>query len=478
MDINAIIQSIYASSAEIILLLFACGLLLAPLVSPKANSKLIAYLSILAIIVAAVANVYSSQNTLTYNEMFILDPSALFFKRLFYLTTILVILLSIDYLRQKRLWQSEYYVFLLFALCGMMLMVSGTDLLSVYVGIELVALATYILSGFLRHQTDSTEAALKYVILGALSSAILLYGISLLYGLTGTTQLQHIAMALSKTNIEDPALILAITFVFAGFGFKIAAVPFHMWQPDVYQGAPTPITAFLSVGPKIAGFAVLLRVFLYSFAEQQVLWSQLITVIAIVTMAIGSLVALVQTNIKRLLAYSSISHVGFILLGFLTSPAEGFNAILFYLFVYAFMNLGAFAVIIALYSRNSANEEIDDYTGLAHSHPWLASAMALFMFALAGIPPTAGFFAKFNIIMVLLSQQHIVLAVLAVIFSVISAYYYIRVVLLMFMKPAQQPFTPVLSAPVLIALATTATVTLGLGLFPSLLIDIIRLSSP
>ncbi len=231
-------------------------------------------------------------------------------------------------------------------------------------------------------------------------------------------------MALSKTDIEDPALILAITFVFAGFGFKIAAVPFHMWQPDVYQGAPTPITAFLSVGPKIAGFAVLLRVFLYSFAEQQVLWSQLITVIAIVTMAIGSLVALVQTNIKRLLAYSSIGHVGFILLGFLTSPAEGFNAILFYLFVYAFMNLGAFAVIIALYSRNSANEEIDDYTGLAPQPPPLASisnGIIHVRFSGGDPPPTAGFFAKFNIIMVLLSQQHIVLAVLAVIFSVISA---------------------------------------------------------
>lgn len=478
MDVNAIFQSVYASSAEIILLLAICGLLLAPLVSPKVSCKLVAYLSILAIILAAVANIYAPQNTATYNDMFILDPSALFFKFLFYLTTVLVILLSIDYLRQKQLWQSEYYIFLLFTLCGMMLMVSGTDLLSVYVGIELVALATYILSGFLRQETNSTEAALKYIILGALSSAILLYGISLFYGLSGTTQLQQISTALSATDTRDPAVLLAITFVLAGFGFKIAAVPFHMWQPDVYQGAPTPITAFLSVGPKIAGFAVMLRVFMDSFSEQQVVWGQLLTVIAVATMATGSLVALVQTNIKRLLAYSSIGHVGFILLGFLTSPSNGFSAVMFYLVVYAFMNLGAFAVIIALYSRDKANEELNDYCGLAKSHPWLATTMALFLFSLAGIPPTAGFFAKFNIIMALLSQQQTVLAILAVIFSVISAYYYIRVILLMFMKPAQYPFAPILSIPVLLVLTTTATVTLGFGLFPSLLIDIIHLSTP
>lgn len=216
---------------------------------------------------------------------------------------------------------------------------------------------------------------------------------------------------------------------------------------------------------------------MHSFAEQQAVWSQLFTVIAVATMATGSLIALVQTHIKRLMAYSSIGHVGFMLLGFLSPPSEGFNAIMFYLFVYAFMNLGAFAVIIALYSRDRANEEINDYSGLAQNHPWLASAMALFLFSLAGIPPTAGFFAKFNIIMALLSQQQAVLAVLAVIFSVISAYYYIRIVLLMFMKPAQQPFNPVLSLSVLIVLTTTATVTLGLGLFPSLLIDIIRIST-
>lgn len=484
MDITAILQSIYASSAELILLVFACGLLLAPLVSPKINTEVIAYLSILAIILAAVANVYTPQDMSSFNEMFILDDSALFFKYLFYLTTILVILLSIGYLKLKHNRHSEYYVFLLFALCGMMLMVSGTDLLSVYVGIELVALATYILTGFLRHQTDSTEAALKYVILGALSSAILLYGISLFYGLTGTTQLQHIAAALSSTdttagaNLDNTGLLLATTFLLAGFGFKVAAVPFHMWQPDVYQGAPTPITAFLSVGPKIAGIAVLMRVFMMSFAEQQIIWEQLLTAIAIVTMITGSLVALVQSKIKRLLAYSSISHVGFILLGFLTSTTDGFYAIVFYLSAYAFMNLGAFTIIIALYSSNQDNEDIDDYSGLVHRHPWLATIMALFLFSLAGIPPTAGFIAKFNIIMALIGHQHTVLAILAVIFSVVSAYYYIRIVLVMFMKPAQQKFAPAYSIHLVIVLATTATITLGLGLYPAPLFDIIRQLSP
>ncbi|MCG7587967.1 NADH-quinone oxidoreductase subunit N, partial [Photobacterium sp. OFAV2-7] len=328
------------------------------------------------------------------------------------------------------------------------------------------------------------EAALKYVILGALSSAILLYGISLFYGLTGTTQLQHIATALSGTGstagakLDNTGLILATVFLLAGFGFKVAAVPFHMWQPDVYQGAPTPITAFLSVGPKIAGIVVIMRVFMVSFAEQQIIWGQLLTAIAIATMVTGSLVALVQSKIKRLLAYSSISHVGFILLAFLTSAADGFYAIAFYLSAYAFMNLGAFAVIIALYSGNQDNEDIDDYCGLVHHRPWLATIMALFLFSLAGIPPTAGFIAKFNIIMALIGHQHTVLAILAVIFSVVSAYYYIRIVLVMFMKPAQHKFSPAYSVPLVIVLATTATITLGLGVYPAPLIDIIHQLSP
>lgn len=474
MDTNAIIQSLYASAAEIILVIAACVLLLLG-VFDRLSQKTIAYLAILSIIGAALAcHLISPANAWGYNRMFVLDDFSLFFKNLFFIVSIGVILSSIQFLKLKQLQEAEYYVFLLFSLCGMLLMVSGADLITIYVGIELVALSGYILCGFSRKELHSTEAALKYAILGALSSAILLYGISLFYGLTGTTQLQQITLALAEVAPANPGLLLAVTFVIAGFAFKVAAVPFHMWLPDVYQGAPTPITAFMAIGPKIAAFAVLARVLHQALAGQQELWTLLLTLLAVLTLITGSYIALVQTNIKRLLAYSGIAHAGFLLLGLLTATQEGLAATMFYLFVYAFMSLGAFAVIITLFSPQHPREQLNDYRGLVQQHPWLSLAMTIFMFSLAGIPPTAGFFAKFNIIMALIHQHHQLLALLAVIFSVISAFYYLRIIMLIMMKPPDSTFNLTIAWPLTLVIFGTAAVTLVLGLWPTPLLTILE----
>ena len=296
-----------------------------------------------------------------YTGMFIADRFAVFFKFVFYLATVLTFLLSRKYADIEGIGSSEYYVLLLFALSGMMIMASATDLLSIYVGLELMVLCTYVLTGFLRQERRSNEAALKYVILGAVSTGIFLYGVSLVYGLTGTTQLDAMAAAVTGDPL-DPGLLLAVVFIVAGLVFKVGAVPFHMWVPDVYEGAPTTITAFMSVGPKAAGFAVILRVFLNPLVAASDVWI-IVAVIAVVTMALGSFVALVQDNFKRLLAYSSIAHAGFAIFGVVAGGADGIASVMLYLLIYSFMNLGIFGTVIMMRNGNFSGEVIEDYAG-------------------------------------------------------------------------------------------------------------------
>lgn len=462
-----LLQSVLASLPEIVVITGACVLLILGLFVPKDRGYVHVWASITVIVAAAAATLaLAGVVRPAYSGMFVVDGFASFFKVLFYLATVLTLLLSRKYAEIEQIEKSEYYVLLLFALSGMMIMASGTDLLSIYVGLELMALSTYVLTGFLRQERRSNEAALKYVILGAVSTGIFLYGVSLVYGLTGTTQLDAIAASLTDDAPLDPGLLLAIIFIVTGLVFKVGVVPFHMWVPDIYEGAPTTITAFLSVGPKAAGFAVILRVFLNPLVAASDVWI-VVAVLAVLTMALGSFVALVQDNIKRLLAYSSIAHAGFALLGVVAGGANGVASVMLYLLIYVFMNLGIFGVVIMMRNGDFSGESIEDYSGFAKSHRGLAFLMLLFLFSLAGIPPTAGFFAKFYVLVALVEQSFIVLAVIAVLLSAVAAYFYIRIVMVMYMREPAGAFDPALTPSVRIALAITAAGTIGIGVFPA-----------
>jgi len=419
-------------------------------------------------VIAAAATLYLLPASYgeTFGGMFISDSYSMYFKMIFLINLILTVLISLKYIQRQKAEYGEYYSLLLFATAGMMIMASAKDFIVLYLGLELMALSTYILAGIKRHDIKSNEAALKYFLLGAFSSAILLYGISLIYGLTATTDLYKIAAQLKQTETST-ALLLSMLLIAVSFCFKIAAVPFHMWAPDVYEGAPTSITAFMSVGPKAAGFAVIGRVFYVAFQNIQPDWTAVLIGIAILTMAAGNILALVQTNIKRMLAYSSIAHAGYMLLGIITGTLEGRQAMMTYMLIYAFMNMGAFAVVIML----DKGEEIKDYNGLAKSNPLVAALMLVFMFSLTGIPPTAGFIGKFNIFMAVINAGYTWLVVIAVIFSSISAYYYLRVVMNMYMKEATGGEAVIHTSPSLgLALLISVVMVFVIGIMPSIVI--------
>ncbi len=419
-------------------------------------------------IIAAAATLYVLPASYgeTFGGMFISDSYSMYFKVIFLINFVLTVLISLKYLQRQKAEYGEYYSLLLFATAGMMIMASAKDFIVLYLGLELMALSTYILAGIKRHDIKSNEAALKYFLLGAFSSALLLFGISLIYGLTATTDLYKIAAQLKQSEVST-TLLLSMLLIAVSFCFKIAAVPFHMWAPDVYEGAPTSITAFMSVGPKAAGFAVIGRVFYVAFQNIQPDWTAVLIGIAILTMAAGNILALVQTNIKRMLAYSSIAHAGYMLLGIITGTLEGRQAMMTYMLIYAFMNMGAFAVVIML----DKGEEIKDYNGLAKSSPLVAALMLVFMFSLTGIPPTAGFIGKFNIFMAAINAGYTWLVVIAVIFSSISAYYYLRVVMNMYMKESTGGEAVIHTSPSLgLALLITVVMVFVIGIIPSVVI--------
>ncbi|AZO22469.1 MULTISPECIES: NADH-quinone oxidoreductase subunit N [unclassified Mesorhizobium] len=459
-------QSILASLPEIVVVTGACILLILGQLVRKEQEHFLVWASVAIVLIAAVATLMLADEVRpAYSGMFIADRFAVFFKVVFYLATVLTFLLSRRYAEIERIGSSEYYVLLLLALSGMMIMASAIDLLSIYVGLELMVLCTYVLTGFLRRQQRSNEAALKFVILGGVSTGIFLYGVSLVYGLVGTTQLDRMAAAATGGPL-DPGLLLAVVFIVAGLAFKVGAVPFHMWVPDVYEGAPTTITAFMSVGPKAAGFAVILRVFLNPLVAASNAWI-IVAVIAAVTMALGSFVALVQDNFKRLLAYSSIAHAGFAMFGVAAGGADGVASVMLYLLIYAFMNLGIFGTVIMMRNGDFSGEVIDDYAGFAKSHRGLALLMLLYLFSLAGIPPTAGFFAKFYVLVALVERGFVMLAVIAVLLSAVAAYFYIRIVMVIYMREPEGAFVPALTPSVRATLAFTAAGTIGIGLFPA-----------
>lgn len=459
---------------EIVMTCLALLILLSELVIKRKET--IAFLSIVS--VAVVTYLLAGSSGITFNGMFIADGYSLFFKLIFMLNVVLTVLISVKYIAIEKVNFGEYYSLILFSTLGMMLMASAGDLITLYLGLELMALSTYVLAGFLRHDIKSNEAAVKYFLLGAFASAFLLYGISMIYGLTGTTDLHAISSYISQKGLSDnPVLMLSMIMFAVAFSFKIAAVPFHMWAPDVYEGAPTSITAFMSVGPKAAGFAVLGRVFMTAFGAARIEWAGILIPIAILTMAVGNIVALSQTNIKRMLAYSSIAHAGYMLLGIIAGTSEGMASVLNYLFIYAFMNIGAFAVVIMLRSEGFKGDDISDYEGLAKTHPLAAALMLVFMFSLTGIPPTAGFMGKFYLFMSAISAGYTWLAVTAVIFSAISAYFYLRIVMYMYMKEPKTEVQLSASPGIALALAITVIAVLIIGVLPSKVISIARIAA-
>ena len=402
------------------------------------------------------------------------DAFAVFFKGLFLIAAAITVLMSVKYLEIEGASPGEYYFLILCATLGMMIVAGGIDLITIFVGLETMTVSFYILAGFIKPNPRSNEAAVKYFLLGAFSVGILLYGMSLMYGLSGTTALRTMATAFVGQE-RDPRLVLAVILVVAGIGFKIAAVPFHMWAPDVYEGAPTPVTAFLSVGSKAASFAMLLRIFLEGMPSLNADWRILFEVLAIATMTIGNLAALTQSNLKRMLAYSSIAHAGYLLIGIVAAGAgytRGVTATLIYLFIYAFMQLGAFGIVILMRRQDVIGDELKDLSGLYLRRPVAAFAMLLFMLSLGGIPPTAGFMGKFWLFSAAIESGFVWLAVIGVINSAISLYYYIRVVVFMYLKKDATGSEPVFTPSLALAVGVAVIATIFLGVYPRLLFDV------
>jgi NADH-quinone oxidoreductase subunit N len=416
-------------------------------------------------------------NTIGFNGMFVLDGFSIFFKVIFLLSAILTILLSGRYLVIERVQAGEYYSLVLFAVVGMMFMASAGDFVAIFISLETMALSFYILVGYLRANRKSNEAALKYFLLGSFSTGIFLYGVSLIYGTTGATNLGLIGAARVKEAMDPgqaPIFLTGVILVTVGLAFKIAAVPFHMWAPDAYEGAPTPVTAFLSTGSKAAAFVVLARVFSISFLKLGDRWATLLAILAVASMTLGNVAAILQDNVKRMLAYSSISHAGYVLLGMiaigggdsLETREFGLKSIVLYLFIYTFVNIGAFALVIALRREEVIGDRMVDFSGLAQRSPGAAFAMLVFMLSLAGIPATAGFIGKWYLFGAAIKAGYAWLAVVAVVNSAISLYFYARVVVMMYMKDPLETERMAPSPGQRFAIAVCIVFTLLFGIYP------------
>ena len=485
------------------LTIFALGILLIDLMIPRGWKWINALGGLAGVLFAAVC-VWKIQPTLGprgfligfYNSLLV-DRFAIYFWYLFLAGAAIAIVGSVHYLDEEDEHHGEYYALLLLAVVGMMCMAAGIDIVLIFIGLELMAISTYVLVGFLRRDRRSNEAALKYLLLGAFSSGIFAYGLSLFYGISGSTNLSNIAHAVAKQDPHNPVVVIALLTTMVGLLFKIAAVPFHQWAPDAYEGAPTSITGFMSVAVKAAAWAMLLRILGYpvfifphgvailGLYPLRAIYTPVIVVVAIATMTGANFAALTQTNTKRLLAYSSIAHVGYMLLGLIAlasvdypAPAffDGFKGILLYLLVYTFMNLGAFAVVTSLRQRNVIGDEIDDIAGLFSRAPTEAVLMLIFLLSLAGIPPLAGFYGKYFIFLSLMESGHYVLASLGVLYAVFGLYYYMRIANAMFMSEALDKTRLPISIAMRVALGVTAFFTVVIGIFPERFIRVVTWS--
>jgi len=461
------------------LTIFALGILLIDLMVPRGWKWINAVGAFVGVLFAALC-VWQIQSTLPrgaagfYNSLLV-DRFAIYFWYLFLAGAAISILMSVHYLDIEDEHHGEYYALLLLSVVGMMCMAAGIDIVLIFIGLELMAISTYVLVGFLRRDRRSNEAALKYLLLGAFSSGIFAYGLSLFYGLSGSTNLSIIARAVSAQSPHNPVVVIALLTTMVGLLFKIAAVPFHQWAPDAYEGAPTSITGFMSVAVKAAAWAMLLRILVFGLFPLRSVYTPVIVFVSIATMTGANFAALTQTNTKRLLAYSSIAHVGYMLLAFVAmgtsqpgTPGflDGFKGILIYLLVYTFMNLGAFAVITSLRQRKVIGDEIDDMAGLYQRAPAEAALMLLFLLSLAGIPPAAGFLGKYYIFLSLIESGHYGLASLGVFYSLFGLYYYLKIANAMLMRPPMETERLPISLGMRCALGVTALATIVIGVYP------------
>ncbi len=446
---------------ELVLVCLAMGILVYGVLQRRDSFRICSMLTAGALLITAVL-VIAGQRGLGYNGLFVVDPFSSFIKLLLLVASALGIVASLDYNEHQNLRRFEFPVLVALCAVGMMIMASAVNLMTLYLGLEMHSLALYVLAAFARDQLRSAEAGLKYFVLGALASGLLLYGISMVYGFTGSMSFADLTGALSDPQQVSLGLTVGIVFIVAGLAFKVSAVPFHMWTPDVYEGAPTPVTLFLGTAPKVAAMALLVRVMVTPFGHLLGQWQQLIVLVSIGSMLLGSLAAIGQRNIKRLMAYSSIGHMGYTLIGLAAGTAIGIRGVLIYLVTYVFMNAGTFACIIAMRRRGKMLEQISDLSGLGRTDPGLALWFTVFMFSMAGIPPLSGFWGKYFIFAAAVQSGLWALAVIGVLTSVIGAYYYIRIVKVMYFDAPEEAFDP--------RPASVSLVAAGGGLFTSLFI--------
>ena len=466
---------------EIILTIGACLLLIAPVIGSRRSEAGARTAMLVLLAITAGSLIFCSwavedmHQTRGFASMFALDSFSIFFKLLFIGAVALVAVMSEDFLRNTKYSAWEYYSLLAFALCGMFFMASGVHLVTIYVGLELMSLSSYILAGYFKNEQKSTEAAMKYFVLGAVSSAILLYGISLIYGVCGTLNLIAIDQAMA-TLITNDALMIGIMLLGAGLCFKIAAAPFHVWTPDVYEGAPTPITAFLSTASKAAALAIFARIFYLGLPHFQLDWSNVLATVAALSMLVGNIAALTQDNVKRMLAYSSVGHAGYALLGIIALNALGIRAVLLYSLVYVAATLGIWATVMMMQRDEYAGEQVKDFDGLHRRAPFWAFAMVIFLLSLGGIPPTAGFIGKYYLFAAAVQSGFGWLAIIAVLMSAVSMFYYLRLVVAMYLRDGAEAEVETPGSLKFVA-AVCLAVTLLLGVLPAPLIHQVEMSS-
>ncbi len=454
---------------EIFLLSMACIVLVVDAFISEAKrdlSYLLAQLALLGSFVLLLMQPWDGRE-LAFNNMFVQDALSTVLKLGIMVLSAVAFVYSRDYLKDRNIFKGEYYVLGLFAVLGMMLMVSANNLLMIYLGLELLSLCLYAMVAFNRDNGNASEAAMKYFVLGAIASGMLLYGMSILYGLSGSLVLSDIAIAINQAGDSRIGMVFALVFILVALAFKLGAVPFHMWVPDVYHGAPTAVTAFIGTAPKLAGFALIMRLLVETMGELQTDWQQMLIILSVLSMATGNVIAIAQSNLKRMLAYSTISHVGFILLGVLAGTAESYAAAMFYTLSYAVMSLGAFGIIMLLARQGFEAEEINDFRGLNQRSPWFAFLMLVLMLSMAGIPPTVGFWAKLAVLNMVVQIDMLWLALVAVFFSIIGVFYYLRVIKVMYFDEAvdEQPLS--CGRDMQVTLSANALLVLALGLYPA-----------
>ena len=456
---------------SLVLVCFGMGLLLINVFLPRGTTRHAVWISLVGIAVTAAVVVQGWGNPqYGFSDAVALDNFATFFNMTFLIGAALTILMSDDYLRREGYPVSEYYPLILFTTAGAMWMASGTDMMTIFLGLEVMSVSLYVLAGFFRGQLASNEAGLKYFLLGAFSTGFLLYGIALIYGVTGSTRLTEIGVYLNSHTslLANPMTLAGLVLLSIGFLFKIGAAPFHMWTPDVYQGAPTPITAFMSAGPKAAAFAAFLRIMEYCFFSLKPEWTAMLWVLAVLTMTVGNFIAISQTNIKRMLAYSSIAHAGYALVGMVAANEIGYSGVLFYMLAYTFMNLGAFAVLVLAGKKGEENLTLEGFSGFGYKRPFLGIAMTIFLFSLMSIPPTAGFAGKFYLFAGAIKAGYIWLAVIAMLNSAVSFYYYLRVMVYMYFRNPSEDYAWVsMPVSVLVTIILAIAGSLYLGILPN-----------